>query len=90
MAVRKWHLSQATGSYPDLCGVLLDLTEEEVLAALALESGTKRRRSFIDRLVSRAVRLNEVKYKAALEMKYGTASPNPTGVNHGKDRNDRS
>lgn len=47
-----------------------ELTEEEVLAALDLESGSQRRRSIIDRLISRAARLNELKYVKTLKEKY--------------------
>ena len=47
-----------------------DLTEEEVIAALELESGSQRRASMIDRLISRAVRLNEIKYSNSLKEKY--------------------
>jgi len=58
-----------------------ELTEEEILAALELESGTQRRSSIVDRLISRAVRLNELKYSKLLKEKYhGTyskQSPDP-------------
>lgn len=77
MAVRKWHLAQAVDSFSSLAGVLDELTLEEILAALDLESRSNRRRSLIDRLISRAVRLNEVKYKADLVKKYGSAQPKP-------------
>lgn len=71
MAVRRWHLDQALASYPSLKRVLNELTQEEVLAALDLESKTMRRRSLMDRLISRAVRLNELKYSAELRETYG-------------------
>lgn len=71
MAVRKWYLDQALASYPSLKGVLSELTHEEVMAALDLESATLRRKSLIDRLIQRAVRLNEVAYAAQLRRKYG-------------------
>lgn len=71
MAVRKWHLDQALASYPSLKRVLGELTEEEVLAALDLESATMRRRSVIDRLISRAVRLNELSYSRQLKERFG-------------------
>lgn len=70
MAVRKWHLAQAVDSYTTLKTVLNELTEEEVHAALDLESRTLRRRSLIDRLISRAVRLNEINYASQLKEKY--------------------
>ena len=49
---------------------LNELTEEEVLAALDLEGATRRRRSVIDRLISRAARLNEIRYVRQLKEKY--------------------
>ena len=70
MAVRKWHLNQALASYPSLKAVIGELTLEEVIAALDLESGSLRRRSLIDRLISRAVRLNEVSFNRQLKEKY--------------------
>lgn len=75
MAVREWYLGQAVHSYASLRSILDELTEEEVLAALTLESGTLRRRSITDRLVSRAVRLNELSYKRNLLEKYHGKSP---------------
>lgn len=78
MAVRSWHIDQALASYPSLKRVLGELTEEEVLRALELESATLRRRSIIDRLISRAVRLNELSYSRQLKEKFhGTHPQNP-------------
>lgn len=73
MAVRKWYLDEALHSFPRLMHVINTLTEEEVLEALALESGTRRRRSIMSRLISRAARLNEIKYVAQLKKEYGYA-----------------
>ena len=70
MAVRRWHLAQAVNSYTTLKKVLNELTEEEVLAALDLESRAARRGSLINRLISRAVRLNEINYARQLKEKY--------------------
>ena len=70
MAVRKWYLDRALASYPSLKAVIGELTLEEVIAALDLESSTLRRRSLIDRLISRAVRLNEVSFNRQLKEKY--------------------
>ena len=70
MAVRKWHLNQALVSYPSLKAVIGELTLEEVIAALELESGSLRRRSLIDRLISRAVRLNEISFTNHLKEKF--------------------
>jgi regulator of replication initiation timing len=70
VAVRKWYINQALESYSSLRTVLDELTEEEVLAALKLESATLRRRSMISRLISRAIRLNEIYYANLLKEKY--------------------
>ena len=74
MAVRKWYLNQALASYPSLKRVLGELTQEEVLAALELESSTLRRRSLIDRLISRAIRLNELTFTRQLKEKFNGKS----------------
>jgi hypothetical protein len=75
MTVRKWHMRQATGSFTQLTAVLPQLTQDEVLAALDLESQSNRRKSTIDRLISRAVRLNELAYSAELNARYRNAVP---------------
>jgi hypothetical protein len=55
--------------------MLDELTEEEVLACLELEAGSRRRQSILDRLISRAVRLNELTYNRQLKEKFhGTRS----------------
>ena len=78
MAVRKWYLDRALASYPSLKAVIGELTLEEVIAALDLESSTLRRRSLIDRLISRAVRLNEVSFNRQLKEKYrGKSNQDP-------------
>lgn len=75
MSVRKWYLNQALESFKRLNEVLHELTAEEVEAALDLESGSRRRRSITDRLISRAVRLNEIAFNKRLQEKH-----------HGKSR----
>lgn len=70
MSVRKWYIDQALESFAALNRVLCELTEPEVLACLDLESATQRRRSVIDRLISRAIRLNEITYNQRLKGKY--------------------
>ena len=78
MAVRKWYLDRALASYPSLKAVIGELTLEEVIAALDLESSTVRRASLIDRLISRAVRLNEVSFNRQLKEKYrGKSTQDP-------------
>jgi len=68
--VRKHLVGQALSSFSALHDVINDLTEDEVLAALDLEAATNRRRSLIDRLISRAVRINEQRYQRHLKEKY--------------------
>ena len=75
MTVRKWHLAQATQSYTTLRTVVNQLTLEEVIAALDLESQSLRRRSILNRLIARASRLKEIEHTRQLKEKY-----------HGKDR----
>lgn len=70
MSVRKWYLDQALSSFVRLNEVLNDLTEAEVLACLDLEGASQRRRSVIDRLISRAVRLKEIETNRQLKEKY--------------------
>jgi len=70
MSVSKFNLVVALESARALNEHLATMTEEEVLAALDLESGGRRRPSIIDRLISRAARLNEVRYTAILKEKY--------------------
>jgi len=75
MTVRKFLIGQALDSFSALKDHLTEMTEEEVLAALQLESATRRRPSIIDRLISRAARLNELSYVAKLkEQFHGTHS----------------
>lgn len=78
MTVRMSLVGRALNSFSALAQHLNVLTEEEVLAALDLECATNRRQSVIDRLLSRAVRLNEVRYSRQLKEKYhGKKDPDP-------------
>lgn len=72
--IRDWYVGQALTSVTRLNEILVELTEDEVLAALNLESQSTRRRSILDRLISRAVRLNEIEHAAKLKLKYLGAS----------------
>lgn len=85
MAVRSWYMAQALKSVAQLNSTLLELTEEEVLACLDLESQSARRKSIVTRLLARAVRLNELAYVAALKLKYcaSCAQPNQKRKHHG-------
>jgi len=68
--VRKVVLNRALASFASMSEVLDQLTEQEVLAALKLEAATLRRRSIIDRLISRATRINELAYSSQLKEKF--------------------
>jgi len=68
--VSKYRIAEALRSYGALVSVLDKLTEEEVLACLQLEAGSQRRESVLNRLISRAVRLNEIQYARQLKEKY--------------------
>lgn len=71
----RWNVGQALKSYVGLISVLDKLTEQEVLAALKLEAATQRRRSIIDRLISRAVRIREIAYSRQLKEKFHGTLP---------------
>lgn len=75
MEARSWFVSEALKSARRLQEIVDELSEVEVIAALELESQSQRRGSIIDRLISRAVRLNEIKYAVQLKEKYhGTST----------------
>jgi hypothetical protein len=69
MAVRRFFVGKALNSFKGLTQTIGELTEEEVLYCLKLEAGTLRRQSVIDRLISRASRLHELRYIATLKEK---------------------
>lgn len=70
MEAGQWNIMQALESARSLQACIDQLPEEDVLAALELESGSRRRHSIIVRLIGRAVRLNEIKYRNQLTEKY--------------------
>lgn len=70
MATRKWYIDEALHSFTRLMSVINDMTEEEVYAALALEAGSRRRKSLMDRLIGRAARLTELKTVEHLKRTY--------------------
>jgi hypothetical protein len=57
MSTRKWYLNEALVSVRRLEAVIGELTEDEVMACLDLESATQRRRSVTQRLIKRAIGL---------------------------------
>lgn len=70
MAINNWRVGQALLSVSRLNEILPELTEEEVLACLELEARSRRRHSVLTRLISRAARLNELRYVESLNHKY--------------------
>lgn len=69
-SIRKWYLSEALVSYRRLLSVIDELTLAEVTACLDLEAATQRRRSVLDRLITKAIQLNVVSLTQALTEKY--------------------
>jgi hypothetical protein len=57
MSTRKWYLNEALVSVRRLEAVIDELTWDEVIACLDLETATQRRRSVTDRLIKRAISL---------------------------------
>ena len=76
MSVRKACIDQALTSYPSLKAIVNELTEEEVMAALEIESATRRRQSIVLRLIARANRINELRYVAELKKKFHVHTDN--------------
>jgi hypothetical protein len=70
MTISKFRASEALRSFGSLNTVINGLTEEEVLACLELEVASQRRASILSRLISRAVRLNQVSYTSLLKEKF--------------------
>ena len=70
MSTRPWYITEALSSFVRLNEVLSELTEEEVMACLELEAATQRRRSVLDRLITKAVQLNVIVLTQALTEKY--------------------
>lgn len=68
--VSKFRVAQALTSVHALNQIIKTLAEEEVLACLELEAGTQRRESVLNRLIARAVRLNEINYARQLKEKF--------------------
>ena len=65
--IRQWFISEALHSFRRLSAVLDELTEEEVIAALKLETGTRRRSTLIKTLSARAVKMNATNFNANLK-----------------------
>jgi hypothetical protein len=76
--VSKFKVSEALWSAASLARTINGLTEQEVLACLDLEAAAQRRASILDRLISRAARLNEIKYVRQLKEKYHGKENHPS------------
>jgi hypothetical protein len=61
---------RALGTYVTLNEIINDMSAKEVMTALDMEAASLRRTAVIDRLISRAVRLNEIEYAQKLKAKY--------------------
>lgn len=70
MVSRKWHMSRALESYRVLGTVINELTLVEITDCLDLEAGSQRRRSVIDRLITRAIQLSVLEITNRLQEKY--------------------
>lgn len=70
MLIRQELVTAALVDYPALHKQLSGLSKAEVIHALELESGSRRRNTILRRLVRRATRLNELEYREALEARY--------------------
>ena len=75
MTVRRAYIDLALASYASLKLVLDKLSEEEVLHCLELEAASRRRQSIVDRLIQRAVRINEQSYSTQLREKFNGTRP---------------
>lgn len=65
--MNEWRISEALTSVRRLGAVLLQMTEDEVVRAIALEEESLRRSSILQRLRRRARVLNRATHEAALE-----------------------
>lgn len=72
--IRKWHVDRALHSVRSLFDVIDEMTLDEVLAALELESASRRRRAIMTRLVGKAARLNEQQFLKQLNKRYKYAA----------------
>jgi hypothetical protein len=64
---REWHLSEALHSFRRLKSILDTLTEEEVIAALKLETASRRRLTVMRLLSAQAEKLHLRSFNANLK-----------------------
>lgn len=69
-SVRQEYVQLALESYPSMIEVIGSMTEDELHAALSLESATNRRKSIMNRLIGRLVRIHELRYRQQLKEMY--------------------
>ena len=67
---RNWHIQKALNSFRSLAQIIDELTEEEVLHALEVESGSRRRAVMLDKLILKAASLNRINYISYLKEKH--------------------
>ena len=75
--MRQWHIAKALKSVRSLDEIIDELTEDELLHILELESGSARRPSVVNRVFKKAVDLNRQTYLANLKEKFPWLAPNP-------------
>lgn len=68
--VREWHVKRALESMISLADVAKDLTLDEVLYCLNLESATRRRKSILSTLIRLAAKLKKREYIKQLKETY--------------------
>lgn len=75
--MRQWYVGQALRSFRSLDKIIDELTEEEVLHVLEIESGAQRRITIMNRLLQKAVDLNRHNYEVTLKEKFKWPVPSP-------------
>lgn len=69
-SVSNWLVRQALKSSRSLAEVIGKLTEEEVMQALEVEAGSRRRGVILDKLIQKAAELHRHTYLQILKEKY--------------------
>ena len=69
-SIRQEYVQLALESYPSMISIISHMTEEELHAALQLESESMRRQSIMNRLIGRLVRINARNHKQQLKEQY--------------------
>jgi hypothetical protein len=74
MSIRQYYIDEALQSFHRQRRIIAQMTEEECLEALRLESETRRRKSVMKPLIGRAVHLRERDYSKQLKRKFRYAT----------------